>query len=102
MELRGARRRKLEGFVYAVALVLALVVGYYGLRRALVAYAPGARLEHPPAEPERELPGSPMEQSVSELPPMRILRTGSLRRSSPVVPSPVRKKDSSGESAAER
>ena len=97
MRERG-RHPFFENLVFGLALVLALIVAFYGLQTAWK--EKGAPVAHAPppqpkaaAAPKNTLIPSGTERSVSELPPMQLSRTGTLKRRAPAVPPPARRKD---------
>ena len=96
------RHPAVDNAVFGAALILALIVAYYGVKKVFFAPAAPARPavegtsaggETQAAEegPVRELESSPTERAVSSLPPIRLMRTGMLRPVSGDVPPPDKK-----------
>jgi hypothetical protein len=90
-----------ENLVYGLALLMALIIVYYGLKRAFLAHenaagypsvvAHGLEGHGPkPAQEQRhQLVGSGMERSISELPAVEVSRRpGPPRHRATAVPSP--------------
>ena len=91
------RHPALDNAVFGLALVLALILAYYGVKKLV--YAPPAA---PPAavagndqpssasdaddKPLGRLQASPTERAVSSLPPIRLMRTGTLSPDREVPP----------------
>ena len=97
MRERG-RHPFFENLVYGLALALALIIVFYGMRSALKEKSAGTAHAPPPppkaaAAAKNTLVPSGTERSVSELPPMQLSRTGTLKRRAPAVPPPARRKD---------
>ncbi len=90
--MRERRPAFFENLVYGLALLLALIVGFYALKAFLP--APSQRPGAAPgiAPKERFLP-SERERAVSSLPPMRIFRPGRSRARPSEVPLPGSQKD---------
>lgn len=88
------RHPLLDNLVFALALLLALTLAYYGLRRLALrpVSAPPASVSSPAAE-EGALPSAgsgagEVERAVGSLPPMRFSGAGSSRRRPVEVPAP--------------
>jgi hypothetical protein len=94
MRRSDSRRHPIfEWTVFGLALLLAVVLGFYGVRRFLVRRAadgpPRATGPLAPLVPLEAAPaGSATESSVTAMPPIRLTSTGGPRRWKSEVPAP--------------